>query len=202
MRSALYLIVLACLALASGWFLNHLESTLRAQREVDATLPNLELDTLQLQHMGGDGRIRYRLYSPYVQRSEALEQTALTSPFIELYTSLGTEVEWSIRAQRGWLETRTVRLEGEVIAYRLSQPMLLRTESLRIDIDADLITSDRPVSLRTPSLYLRADALSSDLEGQHLELHRAVRSIHETVLPAASAAVADDDQRMGAARRP
>lgn len=173
LRLLAYLLVLAALAAASGWFLWRVQSSLQSAPGADA--PLLKLRQLRATRYDLQGLPHYTLQAPYSEHLAGDRGSRLQRPTLELYHP-DRAPAWSLRAGTGWLaaDGRLLRLSNGVELERwydaTARPLNVRSQSLNYRPAERLISGEQPVTVDSLDGRLRGVGLRYWLDDDQLEL--------------------------------
>lgn len=126
---------------------------------------------------GPDGEPLYRLEADRVEQPRSGADILVTRP--RLRYQKGSGPEWNLRADTGSLpaDAQQANLAGSVHAVATqpgTSPLEIRTESLAIDMTAQLVTSPDPVRIDWGRDRLTAVGMRADLKVDTLRLESQV----------------------------
>ncbi len=131
----------------------------------------------QIIQTGPDGRPLYRLQASRVEQAQAGTEIHVTEP--RLTYQEGSGPQWSLRADTGILPPDVGRadLAGSVQAVATrpdAAPLEIRTDSLGVDMDRQLVTTADPVWIAWGRDQVTAVGLRVDLKADTLRLESQV----------------------------
>lgn len=120
----------------------------------------------ELIETGADGAPLYRLRAQRIAQQRPDSAVELDSPQLS-YDDRARGV-WTLRATRGTLsaDRHSVTFDGDVQAQRSeprSQPLLLRTATLQVDLQSRLADTGAPVDIEWGRAQLHAGGLHADM---------------------------------------
>jgi LPS export ABC transporter protein LptC len=133
----------------------------------------------ELIETGADGLALYRLRADRMEQPQPQGTIFLREPQLDYQPQAGNH--WTLRAQRGQLpqDARTAELSGMVHGEGRPEgsEVLMRfdTDDLRLDMAANIATSDDDVSVEWGGDRLLGRGMSADLDGYRLQLKADVR---------------------------
>ncbi len=143
-----------------------------------ATEPGFAALHAELIETGEDGLALYRLRADRMEQPQPQGTIFLSAPQLDYQPEAGNH--WTLRAQRGQLpqDARTAELSGMVHGEGRPEgsEVLLRfdTDDLRLDMAANVATSDADVSVEWAGDRLLGRGMSADLDGYRLQLQADV----------------------------
>ena len=133
----------------------------------------------ELIETGEDGVALYRLRAERMEQPKPEGTIFLREPQLDYQPGPGNH--WTMRAQRGQLpqDARTAELSGMVHGEGRPEGsealMRFDTDDLRLDMAANVATSDGDVSVDWAGDRLLGRGMTADLEGYRLQLQADVR---------------------------
>lgn len=171
---------LALLGLATWWWLNQQRAV--APEAERPRHPDSYFNQLDAVRHNEAGEAEMRVQAVYAEHFE-------NEPWIYLRdivaTGLALEAPgWQLTAQRGRMSDGGTRLEahGDVVMTRQDKgraPLRLETDSLRVDTDAQLATSDSVVVVSQGTSRVRGRGLRATLQDDRLRLEHDVEAYYE-----------------------
>jgi len=163
-RGLIFVIIFGIAALAVGWVY---ESNLRPKEEkaklgipddIDYFLTNVKYRTLK-----ADGEPDFLLHSPRLEHYPHNDVSNIQVPSMQIYTQSDP---WQIDAITGeFLHGEDLmRLREEVVMQKAgARPMQIYTESIRFELNRDLITAESDILIVSPQGRIEAEHAVFDL---------------------------------------
>jgi lipopolysaccharide export system protein LptC len=183
LRSLLPIALLLIMAVASTWYLTHLEADLEASRSRESTAARLKGHMVTLTVFDDNGTVDHRLVAEGIHQGPAGSGTDLIRPRLAQFSD-GVAVSTGT-ALAGWVsEDRTrVRLLNDVeLTHRPdadAPATRLLTEFLEYEPGPKRATTDRLVTIVRPGLRVEGVGMRADLINETLHLLSNVRGTHE-----------------------
>jgi LPS export ABC transporter protein LptC len=177
-RLLIFVIIFGIGALALGWVY---ESSLRPQEEkvklvipddIDYFLTNVNYRTLD-----ANGELDFQLLSPRLEHYPHNDVSNIEMPSMQIYTGPDP---WQIDAITGkFLHAKNIlRLREEVVMQKQgTQPMQVYTESIRFELNRDLVTADSDILMISQQARIEAKHAVFDLANKIYKF-RKTRSVY------------------------
>jgi LPS export ABC transporter protein LptC len=167
LRLLVLVIILGIGAIALGWVY---ESRLRPEDEkADLVIPNnidYFLTNLHYRAMNIEGRLDYEFKSPRLEHYPGTDVSNIELPSVQIYREAD---HWLVDALDGELlhSENILRLRNQVVIQkRGDNPFQMFTESIRFELDRDLVTSEAKVLMRSKQAQIEAEQAIFDLAGK------------------------------------
>lgn len=145
------------------------------------------LSDFRTQKFDDAGKLQYIVNGYSLAHYPEDDSSEIVNPSIELRRD---ETSWIIRSEKGRFENAQAlfTLNGNVTMIRQSpldntEPVLIKTESISIATESNLVHTDEPISIVSPTWSLSATGLRSAIDQGTLSLLSSVRGRYE--LPSA-----------------
>jgi LPS export ABC transporter protein LptC len=167
LRLLALVIMLGIGASVVGWVY---ESRLRTEDEkADLVIPNnidYFLTNLHYRAMNTEGTLDYEFNSPRLEHYPGTDVSNIELPSVQIYRASD---HWLIDALDGELlhSENILRLRNQVVIQKLGDnPFQMYTESIRFELDRDLVTTEAKVLMRNKQGQIEAEQAVFDLAGQ------------------------------------
>jgi lipopolysaccharide export system protein LptC len=178
------LVILAALAILSGWLLITVKSTLY-EADKNTSIPPLYMDNFQATRMNIQGIREYTLTANHLVQLPGEQGTRVEQPKIAMFQN-GQIREWLLSAEHAWIapDNQLIRLEQGVSLSRPltsgKRPVVITSRVLLIYPDQDLAETTEAVHAETPGGVVDAVGLKARLNEEQLELLSDVRGSYES----------------------
>lgn len=175
-------LLLLLAALASGWSVWKARPIETAGRDGDRS--NYILHDFSLTALGKDGRESFTLRAPRLQETPGAGSLELDAPVFSIPDRNDANHHWQVRANSGWVSQQRdeIRLDGKVEAHSPPQrpdPVVLRSEQMRLFPEPRIAISDALVTVEQPGLTMAGRGMRADLATGHVTLQSEVRSRYD-----------------------
>lgn len=175
------LVFLVGLAAGSWWLANRGRDVEEPATAVRGNQPGFYLKDATLQQTDETGRVEMRVTAV----------TAVQDPATRFVRGETLRVDYFLDEPRTWVMTanagvlppdgQTVQLEGDVRLAGLdtgSDPAVIRTERMTLDVDASVATTQEPVRIEMGKNSITARGLRADLKTDRLQLEADVHGLY------------------------
>jgi LPS export ABC transporter protein LptC len=167
------LVFLVGLAAGSWWLANRGREAEEPATAVRAGQPGYYLRDATLQQTDETGRVEMRVTAATAVQDPATR--AVRGETLRVDYFLDEPRTWVMTANAGTLppDGQTVQLEGDVRLTGLdagSEPAVIRTERMTLDVDASVATTREPVRIEMGKNAITARGLRADLKSDRLQL--------------------------------
>lgn len=180
-------LVLIAVAASALWWLE----TLRHTETVDAVDPSARhapetyFDHFVARAWDAGGPPRHRISGVRMTRFTDDGSSDVEAPRVFYRDPLGPP--WYVVGDEGWIDARgnRVDLSGRVVATRgpdTTDPLVLRTDSLRVLLDAGTAETADPVDVVTTGARVHSVGMTASFDTGLVELHSNVRGRHDPAI--------------------
>lgn len=174
MKNAFVVLLLIAVLGGGAWFALRGTGTptALAEAEPDGDRYDFEAQQVVMRQMDARGRLQYEVEAERIVQLPdrgAVQATTLTLRHDPPGTVTGGDHRWTLNAAEGELpaDGRIVRLKGDVRATGVPQgrttPIGIRTDSLSIDMDSQVVSTDDKVQLSLGRMNARLDSVSANI---------------------------------------
>ena len=166
-RLLVFVIIFGIAAIAVGWVY---ESNLRPkEKEAKLVIPD-DIDyfmtNMHYRAFNATGELDFHLYSPRLEHYPHNDVSNIEVPSMQIYTKSDP---WQIDAISGEFLHRKnlMRLRQEVVMQKQeTQPMQVYTESIRFELNRDLVTAESDILMLSQQARIEAEHAVFDLAGK------------------------------------
>ncbi|HSS64775.1 MAG TPA: LPS export ABC transporter periplasmic protein LptC [Gammaproteobacteria bacterium] len=182
-RYIVLFLLLAAVALASGWFLDRLDTEPPERAEGARQRPDYYVENFTATTLDLTGFPTRRLDAAYMAHYPETDTHELADPYLVLFAELATP--WHVRSERGWIspDGDEMLLLGKVHIWRNDESgerqVDIRTEDLRVLPVTEYGETDERVVITTPSSESRGVGMRAWMGKGRLELLSQVRTVYE-----------------------
>jgi lipopolysaccharide export system protein LptC len=182
-RRFVSLVVLAVLALLSGYLAQRAEPPPDRPVFVDSARPDWFMDDFVATEMDATGRPKHRLEGTRMRHFPRDDSTDLSVPYVVFYRD--GEPPWTVAAQRGWVssEGRVILLNDAVHIHRDAAPGVravdVETDELLLRPDEEYAETDAPIRVRTADSLTTGVGVRVYLQEERVEVLSQARGRYE-----------------------
>jgi LPS export ABC transporter protein LptC len=166
-RWLIFVVIFGIAAIAVGWVY---ESNLRPQeKKAKLAIPDdidYFLTNMNYRALDADGELDFQLHSPRLEHYPHNDVSNIEIPSMQVFTKSDP---WQIDAITGEFLHRKnlMRLRQEVVMQKQGlQPMQVYTESIRFELNRDLVTAESDILMLSQQARIEAEHAVFDLAGK------------------------------------
>lgn len=182
-RRLLVVLVLAGLAVVSGWLLQRLGVDAEVRQQSGRHTPDYYVENFTSTTMDVNGFPRRRVNADYMAHFPDTDTHELSNPYMILYRD--SAAPWHVRSERGWISStgEVMLLLGKVHIWRNNargeRQMEIRTEDLRVLPDTNYGETDKLAIITTPGSESRGVGMRAFMDESRLQLLSQVHTRYD-----------------------
>ncbi|MBW3141000.1 LPS export ABC transporter periplasmic protein LptC [Ferrimonas balearica] len=173
---------LLLLAAAGALYWRNLQIEDQTPQQLAESEPDFVARALRTRSYDENGRLAAQIAADSMRHFQEEGRTEFTEPVYLIYPQ-DSEAVWKVQAHQGHLNgTRHVALENDVIitAIEPNEPLrTIRTESLQLDLETMVLTTEDPIRALGESFEVRGTGLWADLNLNQFKLNSKVSASYE-----------------------